>query len=55
MGGGFEYEATHVSELIIRGDVSSPIIRADTSRKVIAIMEQSLKEQGFSRLLKKNN
>ncbi|NOH72212.1 Gfo/Idh/MocA family oxidoreductase [Vibrio pectenicida] len=55
MGGGFEYEATHVSELIIQGNVSSPILRAETSRKVIAIMEQSLKEQGFSRLLKKNN
>ncbi|WP_341660105.1 Gfo/Idh/MocA family oxidoreductase [Vibrio sp.] len=51
VGGGFEHEATHVSELILNGETSSPLLRTETSRKVIDIMEQSLIDKGFATLL----
>lgn len=50
-GGGFEHEATHISELIINNETSSPLITAKTSRKVIDIMEQTLRSQGLGKLL----
>lgn len=53
-GGGFEYEAAHVSNLILEKKKSSPLLRAETSRAVINIMENSLRELGLDQLLKRN-
>ncbi|MFM2481702.1 Gfo/Idh/MocA family protein [Celerinatantimonas sp. YJH-8] len=50
-GGGFEYEIEHVSELILTNKLQSDILRSETSRAVISIMENSLIEMGFKHLL----
>ncbi|MCG9677629.1 Gfo/Idh/MocA family oxidoreductase [Vibrio sp. Isolate24] len=50
-GGGFEFEASHLSQLIIDGKSSSDFVPHETSRQVIALMERSLKDNGFSHLL----
>jgi predicted dehydrogenase len=51
IGGGFEYEIEHVSSLIIQGKIHSDIMPFDYSRKVISIMESSLKKGGFNHLV----
>ncbi|WP_182289083.1 Gfo/Idh/MocA family protein [Vibrio spartinae] len=50
-GGGFEYEIEHISALILKQQYQSDLISAETSRKVIAIMETSLVENGFEHLV----
>ncbi|SJN59766.1 1,5-anhydro-D-fructose reductase [Vibrio ruber DSM 16370] len=50
-GGGFEYEIEHVSSLILNHEYQSDVIPAETSRKVIAMMESSLVENGFAHLV----
>ncbi|MDW6005353.1 Gfo/Idh/MocA family protein [Vibrio mangrovi] len=50
-GGGFEYETEHVSALILDGKRCSDVLRAETSRQVIAMMETALTENGFGHLV----
>ncbi len=50
-GGGFEYEIEHIASLILQQQYQSDLISAETSRKVIAIMETSLVENGFEHLV----
>ncbi|ELR66924.1 hypothetical protein C942_04623 [Photobacterium marinum] len=51
-GGGFEYEIEHISSLILNGKYQSDVMRSETSRKVISIMETSLTENGFQHLVR---
>ncbi|MGF1910754.1 Gfo/Idh/MocA family oxidoreductase [Vibrio kasasachensis] len=51
-GGGFEYEIEHVSSLILNSKFQSDIVRHETSRQVISVMETSLMENGFQYLLR---
>ncbi|WP_427978669.1 Gfo/Idh/MocA family protein [Agarivorans sp.] len=51
-GGGFEYEIEHVSSLILNEQYQSDVMPAETSRKVISIMESSLVENGFQHLVR---
>jgi len=53
-GGGFEYEIEHISSLILNEKYQSDVIPAETSRKVISIMEASLVENGFQHLVRSN-
>lgn len=50
-GGGFEYEIEHISSLILNKINYSDVIRKETSRQVISIMEESLVENGFDYLV----
>ena len=52
VGGGFQFEAAHVSELILNRKLASEVIRGDNSRSVIKIMENSLKRANFEYLVK---
>ncbi|PSW05468.1 Gfo/Idh/MocA family protein [Photobacterium lipolyticum] len=51
-GGGFEYEIEHISSLILNEKYQSDVMPAETSRKVISIMEASLVENGFQHLVR---
>lgn len=51
IGGGFEFEAEHVSMLILNHQRQSELIPASTTRRVIEIMENSLTENGFQYLI----
>ncbi len=51
-GGGFEYEIEHISSLILNEKYQSDVIRTETSRQVISIMEASLVENGFQHLVR---
>lgn len=53
-GGGFEFEIEHISSLILNQKYQSDIIPAETSRKVISIMEASLVENCFQHLVHKS-
>ncbi len=50
-GGGFQYEAQLATELVMSGIMQSKILNGDTSRRVIAIMEDALRKGGFSHLI----
>ncbi len=47
-GGGFEYEIEHISSLIIDEKYQSDIIRTETSRQIILMMETSLMDSGIT-------
>jgi len=51
VGGGFEYEIQHMSELISRKKLTSDIIPNETSQQVASIMEHGLITHGFSYLV----
>jgi predicted dehydrogenase len=50
-GGGFQYEARLATELLASGLKQSKILNGDTSRKVISIMENALRQGGYSHLI----
>jgi predicted dehydrogenase len=52
---GFDYQIEHVSKLILSQQHHSPILRRETSRKVIELMETALVQHGFQSLAYPNN
>ncbi|SEG13495.1 Gfo/Idh/MocA family protein [Vibrio hangzhouensis] len=52
LGGGFEHEIEHVSQLVQRGATDSILLSHTTSRKVIEVMEGSLVAAGYGYLTK---
>jgi predicted dehydrogenase len=50
VSGGFDYQIEHVSQLILAKQYHSPILRGESSRKVIEIMETALVQHGFKHL-----
>jgi predicted dehydrogenase len=51
-GGGFQFEAQHMADLILQGQKGSTIIRSEVSRSVIAIMENALRSNQFGHLVR---
>ncbi|MFA0440362.1 Gfo/Idh/MocA family protein [Vibrio sp. 10N.286.49.B1] len=49
-GGGFEYEIEHISSVLLSHKRHSDIMRHETSRQVIGMLEQSLVENGYDYL-----
>ncbi|MCL9781778.1 Gfo/Idh/MocA family oxidoreductase [Vibrio sp. S4M6] len=52
VGGGFEYEIEHVSNLIRDNQQKSHILHSQSSQRVAAIMESALTSNGYNHLVK---
>jgi predicted dehydrogenase len=50
VSGGFDYQIEHVSQLILAKQCHSPILRGESSRKVLEIMETALVQHGFKHI-----
>ncbi|MGI0115691.1 Gfo/Idh/MocA family protein [Zooshikella sp. RANM57] len=50
-GGGFQFEAIHVSDLILSNKTQSDVLPHSVTKHVIKIMEDSLTQHGFAHLV----